>query len=138
MGHVTRTHELKMSHTRFPLFAVGALLLAAVAPAATAQAVVLRPGYATDPTDSTKIVRTAVVSLSDLDPNSTGGAQTLLQRIETAADAACGGAANAVSRRAKEGYAECLSVAIAVAVKKMRSPALTTLASNRRAELAAK
>jgi len=126
-----------MSHTRLTPFAIGALLLAAVAPPATAQAVVLRPGHSTDFADPTKIVRTAVISLSDIDPMSPAGAETLLQRIETAADAACGGAANAASKREKEGYAECHGVAVAVAVAKMRSPALTRLASNRRAKLAA-
>jgi UrcA family protein len=126
-----------MIHIRLTPFAVGAVLLAAIAPPATAQAVVLRPGFSTDPTDSSKIVRRAVVRLSDIDPTSTSGSQALLQRIEDAADAVCGGEANAVSRREKEGYAACRGVAVAVAVAKMRSPALTTLASNRRAELRA-
>ena len=126
-----------MTHTRLTTFAVGAFLLAALAPPAVAQAVVLRPGFSTDPTDSSKIVRQAVVRLSDIDPLSPVGAATLLQRIEDAADAVCGGQANAVSRREKEGYAECHGVAVAVAVAKMRSPALTSLASNRRAELRA-
>jgi UrcA family protein len=126
-----------MSHTCLAPLAIGALLLAVVAPPALAQTVVLRPGYSTDPTDSTKIVRQAVVSYSGLDPMSPSGAAALLERIEVAADAACGGAANAVSRREKEGYADCRGIAIAVAVAKMRSPALTELASSRRAQLAA-
>jgi len=134
MGRFTRTHELKMFLPRLTPFAVGALLLAAIAPPATAQAVVLRPGFSTDPTDSSKIVRQAVVQLSDIDLMSPSGAETLLQRIKDAADAVCGGEANAVSRREKEGYAECRGVAVAVAVAKMRNPTLTTLASNPRAE----
>ena len=122
---------------RLTPFAVGALLLAAIAPPAAAQSFVLRPGFSTDPADTSKILRQAVVQLSDIDPMSPSGAETLLQRIEDAADAVCGGEANAVSRREKEGYAECRDVAVAVAVAKMRNPALTTLASNRRAELRA-
>jgi UrcA family protein len=124
-----------MFRTRLTSFAVGALLLAAIAPPAVAQTVVLRPGFSTDPTDSSKIVRRAVVRLSDIDPSSPAGARALLQRIEAAADAVCGGSANAVSRREKDSYADCRDVAVAVAVAKMRSPALATLASNRRADV---
>jgi UrcA family protein len=130
-------HELKMIHTRLTPFAVGAFLLAAIAPPAAAQTFVLRHGYSTDPTDPSKIVRKAVVPYSDIDPMSPRGAAALLQRIEAAADAVCGGRANAVSKREKDGYADCRSIAVAVAVSKMRSPALTTLESNRRAELRA-
>jgi UrcA family protein len=127
MEFVTQTHELKMSHTRLTLLAVGASLLVVIGPPAVAQTVVLRPGFSTDPTDSTKIVREAVIRLSDIDPQSPGGAQTLLQRIEEAADAVCGGAVNAVGDRQKEGYDTCRRRAISGAVAKMRSPALTAL-----------
>lgn len=126
-----------MFRTRLTSFAVGALLLAAIAPPAAGQSVVLRPGFSTDPTDSSKIVRRAVVRLSDIDPSSPGGARALLERIETAADAVCGGSANAISRREKETYADRRDVAVAVAVAKIRNPALATLASNRRAGLRA-
>ncbi|MGH6911213.1 MAG: UrcA family protein [Phenylobacterium sp.] len=124
-----------MSHSRLTPLAAGLLLLAAVAPPAVAQTMVLRPGFVTDPTDPTKIVRTAVVTLSDIEVTSTSGAQTLLERIEAAADAVCGGRANAVSQREKEGYIDCHRAAVAAAVAKMRSPVLTTLASNRRQDL---
>src|SRR5215218_4797857 len=105
-----------MTQVRLTSLAVGALLLAAVVPPAAAQGFVLRPGYSTDFTDPNKIVREAVVPLSDVDLTSPGGAAVLLARIEAAADAACGGLANAVSRREKEGYAQCHRVAVAVAV----------------------
>jgi UrcA family protein len=124
-----------MTRNRFTPLAVGAFLLAAFAPPAVAQSFVPRPGFSTDPSDPTKIVRRAVVRHSDIDLMSPGGPEALLQRIEDAADAVCGGEANAFSRREKEGYAECRGVAVAVAVAKMRSPALATLASNRRAQL---
>jgi UrcA family protein len=138
MWQVIRTHELNMTHARLTSLAVGALLLASVVPPAAAQAFVLRPGYSTDPADPTKIVRAAVIPLSDIDPTSPSGAAVLLDRIEAAADAACGGSASAVSRREREGYADCHRIAVAVAVAKMRSPALTTVASNRRMEAAAR
>lgn len=124
-----------MTHNRLTPLAVGALLLAALAPPAVAQSFVLHPGFSTDPSDPSKIVRRAVVPHSDIDLMSPGGAEALLQRIEDAADAVCGGEANAVSRREKEGYAECRGVAVAVAVAKMRSPALATVAWSRRAQL---
>ena len=118
-----------MSHTRLTSFAVGALLLAAVAPPAVAQAFVLRPLHSTDPADPTKIVRTAVIPYAGIDPTSPRGAEVLLQRIEEAADAVCGGAANAITDRKKEDYAACRGPAISRAVARMRSPALTALAS---------
>lgn len=126
-----------MIHIPLRPLALGALLLAAIVPPAAAQAVVLRHGYSTDPTDPSKIVREAVVSLSDIDPTSPSGAQTLLRRIEEAADGVCGGAAYAVTDSQKEAFAMCLGSAISGAVAKMRSPALTALVSHRQAELRA-
>jgi UrcA family protein len=127
-----------MTHARLTSLAAGAFLLAAVVPAAAAQSFVLRPGYSTDPSDQTKIVREAVIPLSDIDLTSPSGAAVLLDRIEAAPDAACGGSANAVSPRERDGYDDCHRIAVAVAVAKMRSPALTRLALDRRAELAAR
>lgn len=126
-----------MIHIPLRPLALGALLLAAIVPPAAAQAVVLRHGSSADPTDPSKIVREAVVSLSDIDPTSPSGAQTLLRRIEEAADGVCGGAAYAVTDSQKEAFAMCRSSAISGAVAKMRSPALTALVSHRQAELRA-
>jgi UrcA family protein len=115
--------------------AIGAVCLAAMAPAAGAQPYALRTGV--DLSDATKVVRYTTIPHADLDLGSSTGARKLLERIEDAADAVCGGAANAVSKREKESYGECRAIAVAVAVRKMRSPALTRLASDRREELRA-
>jgi UrcA family protein len=112
------------------LLAVSALCLIAASPAA-AQSVKLHDGYSHD---SSKIV-----TYASIDPTSAAGARTLLQRIEIAAEAACGGEANMTSDYQKADYRECRRVAVSGAVAKMKSPAVTTLASRRQRErLAAK
>ncbi|HEV7384035.1 MAG TPA: UrcA family protein [Phenylobacterium sp.] len=111
-----------------------ALCLAAIVQPAAAQSYPLRPGYSFD---SSKIVTYTRVPYSDIDVTSPAGIQALLQRIENAADAVCGGAANKVSKPEKEDYRECREFAVSGAVAKMRSPALTMLASRRQAELRA-
>src|SRR4051812_23534477 len=105
--------------------AVGGFCLARIAPAADAQPLAVRTGV--DLTDSTKVVRYASVPHADLDLGTAAGARALLQRIDGAADAVCGGAASAVSKREQESYDECRAIAVAVAVRKMRSPMLTRL-----------
>nr|MEA2797572.1 hypothetical protein [Phenylobacterium sp.] len=112
----------------------GALCLAAIASPAAAQTYVLRPGLSFDPT---KVVTYTRVPYSDIDVASPAGIRALLQRIEDAADAVCGGGATKVSKQEKEDYAECRDIAVSGAVAKVRNPALTTLASRRRAELRA-
>ena len=111
---------------------VGVLCLAAIVQPAAAQSYDLRPGFSFD---STKVVTYTRVPYSDIDVTSPAGLRALLQRIENAADAVCGGAANTVSKPEKEDYRECREIAVSGAVAKMRSPALTMLASRRRAEL---
>ena len=112
----------------------GALCLAAIAHPAAAQTYVLRPGLSFD---STKVVTYTRVPYADIDVTSAAGVWALLQRIEDAADAVCGGGATKVSKPEKEDYAECRDIAVSGAVAKMRNPTLTTLASRRRAELRA-
>ena len=108
---------------------VGALCVAAIVQPAAAQPYVLRPGFSFD---ATKVVTYTQVPYSDIDVTSSAGVQALLQRIEGAADAVCGGAANKVSKPEKEDYRECREIAVSGAVAKMRSPPLTTLASRHR------
>ncbi|HEY0435007.1 MAG TPA: UrcA family protein [Phenylobacterium sp.] len=96
----------------------GALLLAAQ-PAST-QGFALRPGASSDLSDPTKVVRTAVVRLADLDTRSADGAQALLDRIEAAAAAVCG----AEDR-------QCRRMAATGAVARMHSPVLARLAEAR-------
>ena len=106
--------------------ALSALTLAALALPAAAQSHAVRPGFSFDPT---KVVSYTSVPYADLDLASEAGARTLLQRIEAAADAVCGGAANKTSKPEKEDYGECRAVAVAGAVSKMRSPTLSRLAA---------
>ena len=112
----------------------GALCLAAIAQPAAAQTYVLHPGLSFD---STKVVTYTRVPYSDLDVSSSAGVWALLQRIEDAADAVCGGGATKAPKQGKEDYAECRDIAVSGGVARVRSPALTTLASRRRAELRA-
>jgi UrcA family protein len=114
-----------------PFIALGALGLIAIAQPASAQNLQLREGYSHDPS---KIVTYTRIESSDVDPASAAGARILLQRIEMAADAVCGGEANAVSKPQKRDYADCRSDAVAGAVSKMGVPALKQLAARRRAE----
>ena len=106
--------------------ALSALTLAALALPAAAQSHAVRPGFSFDPT---KVVSYTRVPYADLDLASEAGARILLQRIETAADAVCGGAANKTSKLEKEDYDECHAVAVAGAVSKARSPTLSRLAA---------
>jgi UrcA family protein len=112
----------------------GALCLAAIVQPAAAQTYVLRPGLSFD---SSKVVTYTRVPYLDIDLTSAAGAPALLQRIEDAADAVCGGGATKISKQEKEDYAECRDIAVADAVAKVRNPALTTLAGRRRADLRA-
>lgn len=112
----------------------GALWLAAIVQPVAAQSYVLRPGLSFDPT---KVVTYTRVPYSDIDVTSAAGVRALLQRIEDAADAVCGGGATKVSKQEKEDYAECRDIAVSGAVAKVRNPALTMLASRHRAELRA-
>jgi UrcA family protein len=112
----------------------GALYVAAIVQPAAAQTYVLHPGISYD---SAKVVTYTRVPYSDIDITSAAGARALLQRIEDAADAVCGGGATKVSKQQKEDYAECRDIAVSGAVAKVRSPALAMLASRRQAELRA-
>ena len=108
----------------------------AVTTPATAQGFALRPGASSDLSDPTKVVHTAVVRLADLDADSADGAQALLDRIGAAADAVCG-AGEAVTAQRQAEFRDCRRIAVAGAVARMRSPALTRLAQGR-AELTAR
>ena len=117
-----------MIRKTIPVLVAGAFCVAAIASSASAQPFDLKRGFSFDPSERIVYVK---IPHADVDLGSTAGAQVLLARITRAADAVCGGeAAAAVSRAARDRYADCRKVAIAVAVAKMHSPVLTALASN--------
>jgi UrcA family protein len=126
--------EPTMNRTVPTFTALAALGLIAVAQPASAQSLQLHAGYSHDPS---KVVTYTHIDSADIDPNSAAGARMLLQRIEAAADAVCGGEAKAVSKSQKRDYADCRSEAVAGAVSKMGAPALTQMAATRRRELLA-
>ncbi|WP_372782755.1 UrcA family protein [Phenylobacterium sp.] len=115
------------------LLAAG-LCLAASAQAAAAQSLVLRQGYSPD---SSQVVTSANVPYADIDLASSAGARALLERIEAAADAVCGGEANMASAYEKAGYRACRGTAISGAVARVRSPALAALTARWPTELRA-
>ena len=127
---MTRTVPTILAPT---LLAVSALCLTAALPAA-AQTAKVHDGYSHD---SSKIVSYTGIDHADIDVSSAGGVRVLLQRIELAADAVCGGEANMTSDYQKADYRECRRVAISGAVAKMKSPSLTMLASRHQRELLA-
>ena len=108
--------------------ALAALGLIAIAQPASAQSLQLHAGYSHDP--SKRVTYTRIDS-ADVDPNSAAGARVLLQRIETAADAVCGGEANATSKSQQRSYVDCRSDAISGAVSTMGAPALKAMAARR-------
>jgi UrcA family protein len=126
--------EPTMIRTAPTVFALTALGLIAIAQPVSAQSPQLHSGYSHDPS---KVVTYTRIDSADIDPDSAAGARILLQRIEAAADAVCGGQAKAVSKSQKRDYADCRSDAVAGAVSKMGAPALKQLAANRRRELLA-
>ncbi|HXA41165.1 MAG TPA: UrcA family protein [Phenylobacterium sp.] len=109
-------------------FAAGALCLAELVAPAAAQSFVLHEGFSSDPSQRVTFTR---VPYSDLDLASPAGARRLLQRIEAAADAVCGGAARAVSAHDRDAYETCREGAISGAVARANSPALAALTSRR-------
>ena len=92
------------------ILALSALSLAALALPAAAQSHAVRPGFSFDPT---KVVSYTSVPYADLDLTSEAGARTMLERIQAAADAVCGGAANKTSKAEKEAYQDCHAIAVA-------------------------
>ena len=123
-----------MIRTAPTFIALTALGLIAIAQPASAQSLQLHAGYSHDPSKAVTYTR---IDSADIDPNSAAGARILLQRIEMAADAVCGGEASAVSKSQKRAYAECRSDAVAGAVSKMGAPALKQIAASRQRELLA-
>jgi UrcA family protein len=116
------------------LLALAATGCLAMANLADAQPGRLYEGISRDPS---KAVTYTKIDLSDIDVRSTAGAQALLRRIETAADAVCGGAASRTSKATKADFEDCRDGAISGAVAKMRSPSLNALADRRHRELLA-
>ncbi len=118
-----------MTRNTAALIALAALSLSATAPAVSAQT--LHDGYSHDPS---KIVTYTRIDRSDIDANSAAGARLLLQRIEVAANAVCGGADSARTPRARAAFMDCRDDAIRGAVSKMGSKPLSQLAAGQRRE----
>jgi len=121
--------------TRKILALSASCLAAALALPAAAQSDAVRPGFSFDPT---QVVSYTHVPYADLDLTSEAGARTMLERIQAAADAVCGGAANKTSKADKEAYQDCHAIAVAGAVSKLRSPTLSRLAAGDWRERAAR
>jgi UrcA family protein len=119
--------------TRIPplSLATAICLTMAVQPCA-AQAARTHEVFALDPAH---VVHATAVDYSDLDLSSTKGLQSLLARIEGAAEAVCGGGGD--SRAARQDQSQCRKAAVARGVKQMNLPRLRTLAAARQARLAA-
>jgi UrcA family protein len=94
----------------------GAALLASAAP-------VVAAGQQEEPAASVR------VSFADLDINKPAGAETLLKRIERAADAVCGEAPDPVARDFAP--RQCRKDAVSRAVGRMNAPMLTAVANLR-------
>jgi UrcA family protein len=107
----------------------GGLCLAATALSAAAQSYPLREGFSSDPS---KIVLYVSIPYSEADLTSTAGAQMLLERIEGAADAVCGGEASRTTAYDNEHYLQCRGEAISGAVARARSLVLAALDFRRR------
>ena len=105
---------------------LSALCLATLALPAAAQSHAVKRGFSFDPT---QVVSYTSVPFADLDLASESGARTLLERIEAAAAAVCGGAADKRSKAQEAEYSDCHAIAVAGAVSKMRSPTLSRLAA---------
>jgi UrcA family protein len=113
------------------LAVIGALGLIAIAQPASAQSLRLHAGYSHDPS---RVVTYTRINITDIDPTSAADARILLQRIEMAADAVCGGGTKAVSKSQQRDYLDCHSDAVAGAVSKMGSPTLRQMAARQRDE----
>ncbi|MFL5296417.1 MAG: UrcA family protein [Phenylobacterium sp.] len=120
-----------MNRTTCISLTIAGFCLTAIVQPAAGQPYVLKRGFSFDPT---QVVTYASVPHADLDPTTAAGTRELLQRIEAAADAVCGGAANQTTRAARDAYEDCRHIAVSGAVAKVRSPALTQLAETRRME----
>lgn len=119
-----------MFRTNLVVSVAGALCLAATAFSAAAQpSYPLREGFSSDPS---KVELYVGIPYSDVDLTSTEGARMLLQRIEQAADAVCGGEASRTTAYDNEHYLQCRGEAISGAVARAQSPVLAALDSRRR------
>ena len=123
-----------MTHAKLIALALGGLCLAAAAAPAAAQAYALSEGFSSDPS---QVVTRARVPYADIDAGSAAGARALLQRIEAAADAVCGGTGPRSSAREAQAFEDCRGAAISGAVASARSPALAALTSRRQAQMRA-
>ena len=80
--------------------------------------------------DPTEVVRQAKVDYSDLDLETTQGAQTLLTRIGRASKAVCGDEPAIKTLREQSQLNDCRVTALKRAVRKVENPLLTSLASD--------
>lgn len=129
MGPSHEPHELNMIRIRraAPL-AIAALSV--FTSAIAAQPLVIREGFSADPS---KVLSHATLTYSQADLATPAAAAALLQRIEEAADAVCGGAATKVTTDDKADYETCRSDALSAALARLRNPVISGLAADRAA-----
>lgn len=119
-----------MIRTRLTRAALGLACLTAIAQPTAAQIGHVPDTWEVYSRDSTQIERATVIHLADLDLSSAAGVQALFGRIQTAAEAVCGGPASAYSDASRKQYGACRRKSIADAVARMRLSALTQYAAH--------
>jgi UrcA family protein len=98
--------------------------------ASAALAVSLAPSAAAEPTRFDRVVHVRV-SYADLDIGNEAGAKTLMRRIETAAERACGGMSTSRQLRMNNRIGACRTEAISNAVAGVGAPQLSALLAQR-------
>jgi UrcA family protein len=116
------------SHTGSVAVAAGLICAALVSGSGDAKAEPIRRVFSWDPLE---IVRQTRVDYSDLDLETNQGARTLLERIDRASEAVCGGAQRGASPTERRQFDDCRVAAVSHAVRMVKNPLLTSLASDR-------
>jgi UrcA family protein len=116
------------SHTGSVAVAAGLICAALVSGSGEAKADPVRRVFSWNPLE---IVRQTRVDYSDLDLNTTQGARMLLERIDRASEAVCGGAQRDPSPTERREFDDCRVAAVSHAVRTVKNPLLTALASDR-------
>jgi UrcA family protein len=106
----------------------GAALALVLTAAAAAQPAPVQQGYSLD---GQHIVARTQAPYGDLNLSTAAGQRTLMQRLEAAADAVCGGPAQTGDRYHHEAYLLCRDTAVRSAVAQLPPPARERLAALR-------
>lgn len=117
-----------------PPIALALLIAAAASQAPAAEAYQARRVFS--PSRQIEVLQVKVPS-ADLDLATAQGAATLVDRLRLASDAACGGAANVRGFVERLGYEDCQATAMSEAVRQLRNPLVSAIASGHGAATAA-